>query len=311
MALGGMLAGCVGEAYVPPDPPPGEIIQISGTIDADATWSGVVHIVGDATIAPGVTITVAPDTWIQGNNGVFLRTEGMLDIAGTAELPVQMYPMPGADGWGGITAEVGGAVAMEHVRGEHVSTLLICKSGSVNCTMSYIHFTDLGGAIDVSALASIDNSYFAGMANAGIGVNSGGDLTINESYILTSDHDLIVTNNGSRLTVDRSEVGGAQGSYEHCNVHIGAADYVSITNSNLISSIYAMMIGNTDGAIIQYNNIIDNDNDIDPRGPNANVDMRYNYWSRGVPNNLDGNYDLSSPATELIPDAGPTWEPTL
>ena len=306
LALGCALAGCVGEAYMPPDPPPGDVLEVQGSIDVDVTWSGTVHIIGDVTIAPGVTVTVEPGAFIQGADGVFLRTQGILDVAGTIEAPVSMYPMPGATAWGGVTAESGGAVSMRYVVGEHVATLLFCKDGATDCTMSNITFLHLGGAIETNAPALIEYSRFEDMANGGIYVKAGGDLTINESYVLTSDHDLIITGGGSRLTFDHSEVGGAQGSYEHCNFHLGAADYISITNSNIISSVYAMMIGNTNGAIVQYNNIMDNDNDIDPVGPNTAVDLRYNYWSRGAPN-LGADYDTSSPAAEFIADSGPSW----
>ena len=119
--------------------------------------------------------------------------------------------------------------------------------------------------------------------------------------------DIVVTYAGSRFTIVNSEIGGAQGSYEHCNFHINGADYASVTNSNIIGSVVAMMITNADGAIINYNNITNNESDIDPIGANSNVDMRYNYWSNGVPNGLGGDFDVTQPAAEMIAEAGPSW----
>ena len=287
-----------------PDPPIGEFVEVSGVITEDATWSGNILVVEDVTIAAGITVTIEPGTWLQAAQGTFVRSEGSLVLAGTESDPISIYPMDGAPSWGGFTAEAGGSVDMQHVRGEHVSAMLFCKSGAEFCRMSFVHIVNMGNAIVTNADSLIENSYFENMANAGISVGNGSDLTITDTYILTSDHDLIVTTAGSRLTVDHSEIGGAQGSYEHCNFHIGAADYVSITNSNLISSIYSIMIGNTNNAVIQYNNIVDNDNDIQEVGANTNVDLRYNYWSNGAPS-LGAVYDTSSPEAEYIEAAGP------
>ena len=65
-----------------------------------------------------------------------------------------------------------------------------------------------------------------------------------------------------------------------------------------------MMIGNTTGAVVQYNNIVDNQNDILEVGTNSGVDMRYNYWSGGAPD-LGTAYDTSSPAAASYAEAGP------
>jgi hypothetical protein len=299
------FAAC-SEPVVHPDPPPGDVSEVKGTITADATWSGVINMTEDTTIASGVTVTIAPDSWIEAAEGSFLRVEGNLLVAGTAEQPVTVYPLDTAPSWGGITVEAGGSADIQYLQGEHVSALLFCKEGALGCRLDSVRFVHLGNAIITNAASEISNSYFEDMANAGISVRAGADLSIVDSYILTSDHDLIVTQGGSRLTVDHSEVGGAQGSYEHCNFHIGGADYVSITNSNLISSVYAVMIGNTSDAILQYNNIMDNDNDVLEVGANTNVDLRYNYWSRGAPS-LGAAYDTASAAGEPYAESGPRW----
>lgn len=288
----------------PPPPPPGDAIEVSGTITEDTSWSGIVHMVADTMIPSGVSVTIEPGTWFQATDGTFLRVEGSLTIAGTSAEPVNVYPREGSSSWGGFTAEAGGSVDIRHVTGQHVSSFLYCKRNAAHCRLAFVNFVYLGNAIITEATSSIENSYFEDMANAGISVRAGSDLTITDSYILTSEHDLIVTQGGSRLTIDHSEIGGATGSYEHCNLHLGGADYVSVTNSNLISSIYAIMIGNTTGAVIQYNNIIANDNDILEVGQNSNVDMRYNYWDRGAPN-LGVPYDTSNAADAEYAQAGP------
>lgn len=258
----------------------------------------------DTAIAPGVTVTVAPGSWFEAAEGTFLRVSGTLSMAGSVAEPVTVYPVAGAPSWGGFTAEDGGMVELVNVTGEHVSALLFCKANALSCRMDGVHFVHMGNAIITNAPSEIVGSYLEDMANAGVSVRVGADLTIVDSYVLTSEHDLIVTQGGSRLTIDHSEIGGAQGSYEHCNLHVGGADFLSITNSNLISSVYAIMIGNTSGAVMQYNNISGNDNDVLEVGQNSAADFRFNYWDRGAPN-LGGAYDTSSAAAEPYAAAGP------
>jgi hypothetical protein len=301
LALGSslILAGCNDTAE-----PVDGVIQIAGAITQDVTWEGAVHLTAEATIEPGVTVTIAAGTSFKGAKDAILRVYGALHVAGTAAEPVTMLPLSGAPTWGGITVESGGEAHIAHAQGEQVASLLFCRQGAVFCGLESVEFTRIGNAMITNAPSSIEKSTLIGLANGGITVGAGGDLTMVDSYVLTSTHDLIVTTGGSRLTVDHSEIGGAQGSYEHCNFHIGAADYLSITNSNIISSVYAMMIGGTSNAVIQYNNILDNDNDIADYGSNTAVDMRYNYWSRGAPD-LGGEFDTSSAAAAAYEQAGP------
>lgn len=44
-----------------PSPTPGEITH-SGVITSNEVWSGIVHITGDVTVKPGVTLTILPGT---------------------------------------------------------------------------------------------------------------------------------------------------------------------------------------------------------------------------------------------------------
>jgi len=67
-----------------------------------------------------------------------------------------------------------------------------------------------------------------------------------------------------------------------------------------------MMLGGTNGAVMQYNNFVENDagQDISEVGVNTLVDLRYNYWDQGAPA-LGAAYDVSMPAAARIADAGP------
>ncbi len=295
--------GDVGQPTPMPTPNAGS--GIAGEITSSTTWSGAVELAADATIAAGVEVTIAAGTAFTAADGAKLRVLGTLVVAGDASANVTMEPAAGAISWGGIVAEAGGAVTIEHARGSDVASLLYCHSGALTCAIRRAEFSSIGNALIAESVASIEKSSFVELANGGVTVRAGGDLTITDTYLITSDHDLVIAS-GGRLTIDHSEIGGAQGSYEHCDLHIGGAEAVSVTNSNIISGIYGVMIGATDGAVFQRNNFMGNDpgNDILQIGTNSNGDMRFNYWDQGAPA-LAGVFDTSSPAAQPHPDAGP------
>ena len=78
---------------------------------------------------------------------------------------------------------------------------------------------------------------------------------------------------GGKLDVQYSEIGDAQGSYEHCDFHINSASSLSITHSNIRNGVYGMLIGGTTHAIIQYDNLVKNGagTDLDPLSTNTNA----------------------------------------
>lgn len=305
-----VLAGCGSDGTVtPPDPDPDpdpSAVDISGSITADATWSGAVNLVGETIIEPGVTVTIEAGTDFRGAQAATLRVNGSLVVAGTSAEPVTMIPLGDAASWAGIAVESGGELSLTYAEGHDVATLVDCKTGAVNCKLESVTFNKMGYALITQAPSSINHSTLTDMSNGGISPRAGSDLSITDSYVFTSSGDLIVMQAGSRLTIDQSEVGGALGSYEHCNFHINGADYLKITNSNIISGVYGFMLGGTDSAVITYNNFMENEIDISEIGSNTNVDLRYNYWANGAPN-LGANYDVTSPAGAVIDAAGPSF----
>src|SRR5689334_10279500 len=82
----------------PGDPSDG---MISGAITENQTWTEAIELVGEATIMPGVTVTVDPGTSITAKDGVTLRVQGSLEIAGTADATVSLEPATGATTWAG------------------------------------------------------------------------------------------------------------------------------------------------------------------------------------------------------------------
>jgi hypothetical protein len=283
-----------------PDPSTGEI---SGTIRADQTWSGDIAIVGETTIEAGATVTVQPGTNLTAKNGVTLRVHGALDVAGTAAAPVTMLPTADSTTWAGIVAHPGGSVRLAYAEGGAVASLLYCHAGAALCHLDHVEFTGLSNAVTAEGPALIEASRIVDIANGGLTIRGEGSLTVRDSYVLTSSGDLIVQNGGT-LIVEYSEIGDTQGTYDHCNFHINAGT-VSITRTNIVNGVVAMMLGGTNGAVIQYNNWLSNESEIAPVGPNTAVDARYNYWEAGAPADLGADYDVGEVAAAPIADAGP------
>jgi len=283
----------------PGDPTDG---QISGSITEDQAWEGAIEIVGEAIIEAGVTVTVMPGTEVTAKDGVTLRVHGTFEAAGTVEAPISMLPSSGAMTWAGIVVETGGAASLAYVEGTDVAALMYCHAGALQCDLDRVEFTGISQAIIAEGPALVTNSRFTDIANGGLTVRTGGDLTVRDSYVLTSQGDLIVANGGT-LTIEYSEIGDTQGSYDHCNFHINAGT-ISITRSNIIEGVYGMMLGGTSGAVFNYNNWMSNDTDITEVGTNAAVNAQHNYWANGAPA-LGAAYDVSMEELAQITDAGP------
>lgn len=281
--------------------------DISGTIAANQTWSGTVTLTANATIPAGVTVTVEPGTIFRAAANAQLHVIGSLVVNGTKAAPVSMEPVVASARWAGIVADAGAKVELTYASGHAVATLVFCHEGAT-CTLDHVDFSDLGSAITNEGTSLVTGSRIARVSNGGL-TERAGTLTIRDSYVLTSSGDIIIQSGGA-LVIEYSEIGDAQGSYEHCDLHIGAAGSLSITHSNIRNGVYGMMIGGTTNAVIQYNNFIANGvapagADIDEVGENTGADFQFNYWDHGAPTALGATYNFGSPAAALIADAGP------
>jgi parallel beta helix pectate lyase-like protein len=279
--------------------------EISGPIGANAAWKDTVRLTADADIAAGVHITMAAGTVFEGAQDAVLRVHGSLSINGTVAAPVSMEPMTGAVSWGGILVASGGVVAIHHATGSHVTTLLACQSGALDCLIDSAVFSDLDQAIDAAARASILNSDFHKMNNGGVTVDATGDLTLTDSVIWGAQGGDLLIVNGGKLTVSYCDIGStAADSNEHGNLFISSASGISVTYSNIIGAMYGVMIGNTSNAHFEYDNFLSNGTDVSSLGNNVAGDMSFDYWENGAPS-LGSEFVVGSPAPTPIASAGP------
>jgi len=274
------------------------------TISESTTLSGDIHLAGNTTIAPDVDVVIEAGSSVSAAAGAKLIVQGTLLIDGTADATVSMMPDDVAAPWGGVVAESGGSVTMRYVTGTAVQTLLACKSGAVTCELDRLDLTDVGAVIQAASTATLKASRVQGMSNGAINVSAGGTLTVSDSDFSESSHDL-VTASGGNLIVEYTNIGGTIDTYEHCNLHVGYADSLTITRSNIVTGAYGIMIGDVADASITYNNWEGNDEDVSPVGEPTNADFTHNWWGGHDPPTLGGNYDFTSEESVRVEDAGP------
>lgn len=88
---------------------------VSGTIAADATWTGSVTISGQTVIAAGVTVTVEAGTTISFEaGGVGVNVAGVLAVQGTKAAPVTIGPAAAGGNHGGFVIPTGGALELTY-----------------------------------------------------------------------------------------------------------------------------------------------------------------------------------------------------
>lgn len=288
---------------------PGQVVdgaELAGELSQNATYTGTIRLTADATILPGVSITIAAGSQLHASSGVALIVRGSLVVDGAADRAVSMAPEEGAPGWVGVRVEEGGEAAIRHATGTKVAVLMDCRAGAALCALEDLDFEGIGKVLSAGAVASLSRARVVDMSNGAVYVQDRGDVTVSDSELMASSGDVVVAAGGN-LLVEYSSIGGTVDTYEHCNVHVGGARSVVIRYSNIVTGTYGIMIGGSAGAVIQHNNFQGNGagKDVDPVGTVTGADFRYNYWDQGAPTGLGGEFDFSSPAPAPIAEAGP------
>lgn len=322
VGLGIASVGC-GQSGGPSDPgtgePPGATFDlrnvpytlnadyiIAGDIVTDDTWSGVIALTDKATIMPGVTINVDPDSTFYGFPGATLVVRGALNVGGNAAAPVSMAPWSPGERWGGILVQQG-TVDITGANLSDVTAALVCEAGATSCDMSFVSIQNVQYAIQFSSMGTISYATIEHMANGGMSVLAGANVTVTDSIIRSSTADIFVISGGD-VAIDHSDIGGAE--YEHCGLHFNDVGAFSITNSNIAENVYGFMLKNAVDPIITNNNFVANSTThMADYGGNVNVNATMNYWDGGPPNITDMEFDFGSPAGSAYTGAGPRPTP--
>jgi len=298
-----ICSGCGGsDDPVAPNPKPTTTTNVSGSIASDATWSGTVRLTGDADIVVGADITVAAGTVFQSADGATLTVHGSLLVNGTTAKPVRMEPVTGATSWGGVVVESGGVATIHHVTGNSAATFLTCKAGALASTIDSATLSNLGQALDVSSQVTVEKCSINNLTTNAIVVGTDGDVTITDSVIYGAPGDLVIVNGGA-LNVSYTDI-GSNAATQHGDIFVSSSTGLSVTYSNLAYATDAVSIGNTNGALFQYNNFVNNDVDVLDLGSNSGISMSDDYWDSGTPS-LGAAFSITTPSPSPIATAGP------
>jgi len=94
-----------------------KVIDASGTIAANTTWSGTVNVTADLTIGPGVAVTVGPGTTISvgAKPALTIFVKGTLDIEGTSAAKVIVQPDFVGGHWNRFVVTSGGQLTAHYL----------------------------------------------------------------------------------------------------------------------------------------------------------------------------------------------------
>ena len=128
LALVGCGTDTGGMMMTTADAPAGaNVINVSGHITANATWSDFVNVTGPLTIDPGVTVMVSPGTQIKVVDATTSITlQGTMDIEATKASPATLVPGTAGGHWAGFAIGTGGVLTAHYLIGNgggvHLST---------------------------------------------------------------------------------------------------------------------------------------------------------------------------------------------
>jgi hypothetical protein len=90
------------------------VLVVGGSISANTTWSGTIHVTGDVTVQPGVVLTLQPGAVIKFGQGRYLLARGSLMADGDSASPITFTSVNDDS----VGVDVSGAGASTPSRGE-------------------------------------------------------------------------------------------------------------------------------------------------------------------------------------------------
>ena len=151
-----------------PVPGSGPVTEVSGHITASTTWTDTIHVTGNLTIDPGVTVTVAAGTVVNVTSPNGITVQGTLAIQGTKTAKVTFQAADVGTFWSHIVVPSGGTLTASYLV-ETGSGITTSNSGKV--TLVDTQLSHDGGDLFTMSGGTLDMSY------SGIGLASGHDTT--------------------------------------------------------------------------------------------------------------------------------------
>ena len=179
-----------------PMPNPGDTLGgVSGTIQADTTWSGTTRIKAETIIPTGVTVTVPAGATLNFANSATIKVQGTLKIEGTSAAKVNVQSEPGATYWGPIS--VAGTVDIKY--GSFTGGAIYTTAASANLIITDTKMFRAGGDYIIMNGGSINMTYSQIGAGPGetdsthcnLHINSASSIVITNSNINNAPYGLM------------------------------------------------------------------------------------------------------------------------
>jgi hypothetical protein len=226
----------------------GPVTSVSGHITANATWVDVIHVVGDLTIDPGVTLQVAAGTTVDVSAGVPITVLGTLDIQGVKSSKVVFRWVTPGENWYGLAVPGGGSMMATYLVQVGGATTI---SDTGNVRLVNTQMSHAGGDFLVMSGGTLNMTYSAIGLEAGQRDSTHCDMHVSGPVEITATHSNFSTSSyglmfyggsnadfrysnwfGNAIDIDR---GGAAvtGNFSDSYFASGAPSYVGFTMQDM------------------------------------------------------------------------------
>jgi hypothetical protein len=283
---------------------------VSGTISADATWTGVVEVSDSVTVASGVTLTIADGALIKVATGKGIIVNGTLKLAGSAAVGVKLQPDPMPGSWDGIQIMQGGSLAGSYAELDYSSTAVTCATGAAACAadhLSVMNFSSLG--MMISSSATFDHLTLESGGGGGLYVSAGASdlVKVTNSIFHATGGDAVTADSGNfTFQFNHSYGNGGATPLVHCASHLDTTGTLLVDHNDFDDATYGFMASNMNPqSKVNYNNYSGNAFAYGPASGaiDAGADLSKNYWGSATPPTIMGNTTNQKSAQGMPVDA--------
>jgi parallel beta-helix repeat protein len=224
----------------------------------DEQLCGDVQIMANKTIAAGKLTTVCAGATVTVANGMNITINGTLRFDGTMAMPVKFQGAAhGSNAWTGIIVAQGGSLQGTYGEIDDANMPIDAKAGSMFMIDHFV-INNSRNMLHLASGGTIDHGAFHGLSNAQtvdpIIVDSASPHLTNTLIDKGGGKDYITVNGATSAGVfDHLDLSGA-----HCAFHFNGGNGNTISNSNIHTNAYGLMVEGSTNTKITHNNFTGN-----------------------------------------------------
>jgi parallel beta-helix repeat protein len=272
-------------------------------LPADDTMCGMVMLAANKIIPAGKITAVCPGAMISASMGVNITVQGTLRVDGTAAMPaIFQGAAHGSQGWAGIVIASGGVLQMSY--GEiHDALLPIDAQAKSDFQVDHVVIDNSRSMAHLASNGTINHGVMHGLATAQtldpITVDSASPHILNTSIDRGGGKDYITVNGATSAAVfDHLDLTGA-----HCAFHFNGGNGITISNSNIHTNLYGLMVEGSTNNKITHNNFSGNTPAIGDCGNGGSATVTDNFFMGPTTTVFGGNPTCNTKLTSTTPAA--------